>query len=258
MTYGSFLSGVFLLIAQLSAPPAALVELPAYEPGAPVVRYTAHTLQYNNTWRNPDWVAYELTAEEAETIRVKRASRFVTDSRPDITSAEDSDYRRSGYDRGHLAPAADMRFSPEAMRDCFYYSNIAPQHPRLNRGIWLTLENRTRQWAKEYGAIFITTGPVYSSGDTTIGNNQVRVPAAFYKVLLDYRSRPPKAAGFLFPNTDEGPGTLAGHMVPVDDVEAATGIDFFAALPDSVEGLLEGSVNPASWLSGEGETHEPQ
>ncbi|HOF84177.1 MAG TPA: DNA/RNA non-specific endonuclease [Treponemataceae bacterium] len=258
MTYGSFLSGVFLLIAQLSAPPAALVELPAYEPGASVVRYTAHTLQYNNTWRNPDWVAYELTAEEAETILVKRASRFVTDSRPEVTSAEDSDYRRSGYDRGHLAPAADMRFSPEAMRDCFYYSNIAPQHPRLNRGIWLTLENRTRQWAKEYGAVFITTGPVYSSGDTTIGNNQVRVPAAFYKVLLDYRSRPPKAAGFLFPNTDEGPGTLAGHMVPVDAVEAATGIDFFAALPDSVEALLEGSVNPASWLSGEGETHEPQ
>ena len=258
MTYGSFLSGVFLLIAQLSAPPAALVELPAYEPGAPVIRYTAHTLRYNNAYRNPDWVAYELTAEEAETILVKRASRFVTDNRPEIISAEDSDYRRSGYDRGHLAPAADMRFSPEAMRDCFYYSNIAPQHPRLNRGIWLTLENRTRQWASEYGAIFITTGPVYSSGDGTIGLNHVRVPAAFYKVLLDLRSRPPKAAGFLFPNTDESEGTLTVHMIPVDAVEAVTGIDFFSALPDSVEALLEGSVDPAAWLSGEGEPHESQ
>lgn len=254
MTSGSLVSAVLLLIAQLFALPSALIELPAFEPGAPVVRYAAHTLQYNIERRNADWVAYELTGEEATTVIVKRASRFFPDTYPGVISATDADYYRSGYDRGHLAPAADMRFSAEAMRDCFYYSNISPQHPGLNRGIWLTLENRTRQWAVEYGAVFITTGPVYSPEDGTIGENAVRVPAGFYKVLLDFRSRPPKAAGFLFPNTDKSTGTLAGHMVPVDVVEAVTGIDFFAALPDSVEALLEAVVNPAAWLSGEGET----
>lgn len=254
MTYGSFLSSVILLLVQLSAPPAALIELPAFDQGAPVVRYTAHTLQFNNEYRNPDWVAYELTREEVETIIAKRSSRFLPDQHPEIASAVDDDYYRSGFDRGHLAPAADMRFSPEAMNDCFYYSNISPQHPRLNRGIWLTLENRTRQWAVEFGSVFITTGPVFSPDDATIGENRVRVPAGFYKVLLDMRSRPPKAAGFLFPNNESPAGTLSAHMVPVDEVEAITGIDFFAALPDSAEALLESVVNPEAWLTADKET----
>lgn len=253
MTYSSFFSAIILLMAQLSAPPTALIELPAFDQGAPVVRYTAHTLRFSNEYRNPDWVAYELTREEVETVIAKRSSRFLPDRHPGLTSAVDADYYRSGFDRGHLAPAADMRFSAGAMKDCFYYSNISPQHPRLNRGIWLTLENRTRQWAIEFGSVFITTGPVYSPDDTTIGDNEVRVPAGFYKVLLDLRSRPPKAAGFLFPNTDAPAGTLAAHMVPVDEVEAITGIDFFTALPDSAEALLESVVTPEAWLFAERE-----
>lgn len=252
MVHGSFLSSIILLVAQLAAPPAPLVEIPSFESDATIIRYTAHTLQYNNELRNPDWVAYELTAEEAETVITKRAPRFLADNNPAITCADDTDYYRSGYDRGHLAPAADMRFSMEAMHDCFYYSNISPQHPRLNRGIWLTLENKTRQWAVEYTSVFIVAGPLYSSEDKTIGENRVRVPSGFFKVLLDLHSRPPKAAGFLFQNSDAPADTLTAHMVPIDDVEAQTSLDFFAALPDSAEALLESSVDPAAWLSGEG------
>lgn len=249
MEYGSFLSAILLLIAQIAMPPAELVELPSILPGAPIIRYTAHTVQYSNENRNPYWVAYELTAREVETITTKRSSRFLPDNRPGLTTATDTDYYRSGYDRGHLAPAADMRFSAEAMKDCFYYSNISPQHPRLNRGIWLTLENRTRQWAIEYGAVFIATGPVFSSDDGKIGDNGVRIPAGFYKVLLDMRSHPPKAIGFLFANTDEARGTLAAHMVSVDTIETITGIDYFAILPDSAEALLESACTPEDWLS---------
>lgn len=254
MEYGSFISTIILLIARIAMPPAELVELPSLLPGTPIIRYTAHTVQYNNENRNPYWVAYELTAREVETITTKRSSRFFPDNRPGLTTATDSDYYRSGYDRGHLAPAADMRFSAEAMKDCFYYSNISPQHPRLNRGIWLTLENRTRQWAIEYGAVFITAGPYFSPDAGTIGYNGVRIPAGFYKVLLDMRSYPPKAIGFLFPNTDASSGTLAAHMVSVDRVETITGIDFFAILPDSAEALLESVCNPEDWLSRKEET----
>lgn len=249
----SMLSVVILLIARITAPPSGLVELPAFSPADPVYRYTGHTLEYNNVYHNASWVAYELTAEETETISVKRASRFVPDSEPSIRSAQDSDYYKSGFDRGHLAPSADMRYSAEAMRDCFLYSNISPQHPRLNRGIWLTLENRTRGWASQYGAVFIVAGPLYSKEDKVIGENRIRVPAAFYKVLLDLRSCPPKGIGFLFPNSEEPIESLASCALTIDDVEALTGIDFFPLLPDAAEALLESSMDPSAWLASEKE-----
>lgn len=126
MQTGTFLTLLFMMTARLLPAPAGLLELPAFEPEDPVYWYAGHALQYNNEARQADWVAYELTAEEVDTKVAKRQNKFLPDPNPNILSAENSDYYKSGFDRGHLAPSADMRFSIEAMRDCFYYSNISP------------------------------------------------------------------------------------------------------------------------------------
>lgn len=224
------------------------MELPAFTPDDSVYWYTAHTLQYNNEARQAEWVAYELTADEVTTKIVKRQNNFIPDPNSKIISADSPDYYTSGFDRGHLAPSADMRFSVEAMRDCFYYSNISPQHPCLNRGIWLTLENHARSWAKKFGAIYITAGPIFSTDDSTIGSNKVRVPSAFYKAILDYNSFPPKAIAFIFPN-EESKKTLIEHSVSIDTAERITGLDFFSFLPDIIEVIIEAKSNPSPWFS---------
>lgn len=248
MQTGTFLTLLFMMTARLLPAPSGLMELPAFEPEDPVYWYAGHALQYNNEARQADWVAYELTAEEVDTKVAKRQNKFLPDPNPNILSAENSDYYKSSFDRGHLAPSADMRFSIEAMRDCFYYSNISPQHPRLNRGIWLTLENKSRSWAKEFGAIFITAGPIFSHEDSSIGSNRVRVPIGFYKAILDYKSFPPKAIAFIFLN-GESKKTLAEHSVSVDIAESITGLDFFSILPDTLEDMIESTANPALWFS---------
>ncbi len=152
----------------------------------------------------------------------------------------------SGYDRGHMAPAADMKWSKQAMAESFYMSNICPQNPNLNRGDWNDLEEKSRQWAKKYGAVYIACGPVYDHGKPKrIGNNKVAVPDAFYKVILINDSKTPQAIGFLFPNK-AGHKPLKKYIVTVDSVEKRTGIDFFPALPDEVENRIE--AEPAKAL----------
>ena len=118
-------------------------------------------------------------------VKEERTDKFLPD--PDVRGAKaySNDYTKSGYDRGHMAPAADMKWSKQAMAESFYMSNICPQNPNLNRGDWNDLEEKSRQWAKKYGAVYIACGPVYDHGKPKrIGNNKVAVPDAFYKVKI--------------------------------------------------------------------------
>ncbi len=230
--------------------PQSPLELPAHPDDTPIYTYTGHRLLYNEDTEQADWVAYELTAVEATTKIAPRASRFQPDPNIPTGSAVDQDYRKSGYDRGHLAPAADMRYSPDAMRDCFFFSNISPQRPDLNRGIWAQLEALVRIWAEKSGSLYIVTGPLYEpENDIRIGTNGVRVPSAFFKVLLSYRGpgRPgSRAIAFIFPNEGSDRDILSFAM-SVDDAEKITGMDFYPALPDTDEWILERTFNPALW-----------
>ena len=179
-------------------------------------------------------------------VKEERTDKFLPD--PDVRGAKaySNDYTKSGYDRGHMAPAADMKWSKQAMAESFYMSNICPQNPNLNRGDWNDLEEKSRQWAKKYGAVYIACGPVYDHGKPKrIGNNKVAVPDAFYKVILINDSKTPQAIGFLFPNK-AGHKPLKKYIVTVDSVEKRTGIDFFPALPDEVENRIE--AEPAKAL----------
>ena len=190
-------------------------------------------------------VAYELTAQEVQGI-VSRSDDFRADPEIITGSATLVDYRGSGYDRGHLAPAADMKWSEEAMSESFYMSNMSPQAPGFNRGIWRSLESRVRSWAVENGAVYVVTGGILSSGLPTIGPDSISVPEYFYKVILDYQEPELKGIGSILPNQGSK-SSLKTYAVSIDSVEQRTGIDFFPSLPDDIEDKLEASVDLSLW-----------
>lgn len=210
-----------------------------------IVDYTAFTVGFNPEDHIPNYVAWELTGEHAQG-KLKRSDRFMADDAVKGCATPD-DYRNSGYDRGHMAPAGDMKWSREAMDESFYLTNIVPQDHSLNRGVWNRLEEKCRQRALRDSAIVIVCGPVPGDPvDVRIGYNQVAVPQRFFKVILSPYSDPPQAIGFVIPN-----GSTRGGMQPyamsVDRVEELTGYDFFSQLPDSIENQVESKCNFNRW-----------
>jgi len=222
------------------------LELPAPVEGEQLIKHTGYTLSYNEEAEQPSYVAYELTREEVYGA-LDRVDDFRADPLVTTGSATLDDYKNSGYDRGHMAPAADFKWSKEAMSDTFYLSNMSPQVGALNRGRWADLEAVVRQMAVDNEKIYIATGPVLTDGPfKTIGKNKVAVPNQYYKVILDYTDPDIKAIGFVMPNKDIN-DSIENYIVTVDEVEALTGLDFFPALPDDAEALLEAEVNPSKW-----------
>lgn len=222
------------------------LEFPQPRSGDMLITHTGFTLAYNETHEQPDWVAYELTREEVYGV-YDRADNFRADSTVPTGSASLADYRNSGYDRGHLIPAADLKWSAEAMNDSFYMSNMSPQDPQFNRGIWSKLESVIRNFAVTNESIYVVTGPVLTDGPyETIGTNQVSVPKRYYKVVLDYTDPDIKAIGFVLPN--EGSNKpLEEFAVSVREVETLTGLNFFYLLPDDIEHTLETTFDVSLW-----------
>jgi endonuclease G len=161
-------------------------------------------------------------------------------------SAENSDYAGSGYDRGHLAPAGDMGWSAQSMIESFYYSNMSPQVPSFNRGIWKNAESFTREAAITNHTVYVVTGPVFTSTMTTIGPNKVAVPQSYFKIILDYFEPELKAIAFVIPN-EASQLPLQHFAVSIDDVEHLTGLDFFPIITDSVESKLESKFDISLW-----------
>ncbi|MCD8030067.1 MAG: DNA/RNA non-specific endonuclease [Bacteroides sp.] len=210
-----------------------------------VIRHTGFTVSYNEHWRLPNWVGYELTREKTGG-KAKRQSRFLKDPHVKGICAIHGDYTKSGYDRGHMAAAADMAWSEQAMKESFYLSNVCPQHPDLNRRKWKELEDKVRDWAVADSAIVIVCGPVVADRCETIGKNTVSVPYQFFKVILSPYTDPPRAIGFLFDN-QRATGDLINYAVTVDSVERVTGLNFFSTLPDEIEELVETMLDPTAW-----------
>jgi len=221
------------------------LEIPSVSPDEKVIRHTGYSLIFNGTYKEANWVAYELTKEETTKL-YERNNKFVTDPMVKTGTATDKDYAGSGYDKGHLAPAADMEWSATAMDESFYYSNMSPQVPGFNRGIWKKLEELVRSWAIEYNSVYIVTGPVLTKGLPSIGPDNVAVPRYFYKVILNYTETDMKGIGFIIPNASSGE-LLQKFSVTIDSVEKFTGIDFFPLLPDIEEKAIESTVDINSW-----------
>ena len=210
-----------------------------------VVEHVGYTVSFNTKHNIPNWVAYDLTSQEVAGV-TPRAKHFEPD--PQIIGCPTTDdYKNSGYDRGHMAPAGDMKWSEQAMTESFYLSNICPQNHNLNGGDWKALEEHLRTMATQYEKVYIACGPIISAKPKTIGMyHQVAVPDAFFKVVLRKKGDSWSAIGFMMPN-QAGHKSLNKYAMSVDDIEIITDMDFFYNLPDEIEEYVESSYSLKDW-----------
>ncbi len=206
-----------------------------------------YVLSHDSNYKVPEWVAYHLTREKM-TGTHPRSDDFRAD--PDLNPgerAELKDYKGSGYDRGHMAPAAAMKWDARAMSESFFLSNMAPQVGiGFNRHIWRSLEGKVRKWTKENEELYVVTGPVFASDiPEYIGDNNVAVPTHFYKVIFN----PTRCdvIAFILPNKKLKTKDLPNYITSVDEVENLTGLDFLSKLDDEVEDMIEARVQPGMW-----------
>jgi endonuclease G len=208
-----------------------------------------YVICHDNTKKVPLWVSYHLTAAYLAAGTQKRSNfKFLPD--PDLAPgqrAENKDYSKSGYDKGHMCPAADQSRNPTTMKECFYLSNMCPQWPQLNRHPWEQLEVKVRALAAKYGEIWVIVGPVFeknaSTGqfepEKTLGRDQVWVPWGFYKIVVfNDKGRQLRALALQYKNQDET-NDIPGHEVTIDAVEQETGLDFLSALPENEQKGIE-------------------
>ncbi|MEL1240849.1 DNA/RNA non-specific endonuclease [Flavobacterium flavipallidum] len=212
-----------------------------------IIEHPYYTLSYNEKAEQAEWVAYELKKEYVRNSDFKRPL-FIEDPKVQTQSADWRNYKNSGYDKGHLCPAADMEFDINAYNDTFYTSNISPQLHEFNSGIWNRLEQKFRYWAVKHNGLLIVTGGVIKGSLKTIGKEQVVVPNYFYKIALNYSKGNYKIVAFLIPN-EKSSKSIFEYVVAVDAIEKLTGIDFFPRLDDKIENDLEKNVNINSWFA---------
>lgn len=220
------------------------VKLPAKLPSQ-IKNYTQYTTSFNKKNKTPNYVAWELLGTETDGSE-SRHNKFWQDN--DIDGCPTTnDYRNSGYDRGHMCPAADNKYSSQSMEESFSLANICPQNHALNSGAWSTLESKCRLWAQRDSVLMIVAGPIYESSDTeTIGANKVRVPSSFFKVIIAPYAAQPRGIGFIYPNM-KSPGNMQNYALTIDQVEEITGYDFFYSLPDDIENDIESKFSFKEW-----------
>ena len=210
-----------------------------------IVKHQFYTLSYVEKQEQAEWVAYELRAENLDNHHYKRPF-FIEDNLVATGSADWRNYKKSGYDKGHLCPAADMQFDKNAFEDTFFTSNISPQLHDFNDGIWNTLEQKVRYWASKYNKIYVVTGPVFSANMKTIGTENVAVPQSYYKVLLRKSGNDFKMIAFLVPAVDSNL-PLYKFVISPDKLEQITGLDFYPKLDDAIENDLEKNSDYKDW-----------
>lgn len=220
--------------------------LPTVKRGV-IYKKSNYAHSYSSADRQSEWVVYYFSPAEVDG-EVERSNEFMPD--PTIANSPTKlEYNQSGYDRGHMAPAADMKFTKVAMEECFYMTNMSPQEPAFNRGIWKDLEEDIRGWASKIDGIYIVTGALFEQ-DKRIRKAKITIPSHFYKILYTPSEKAPRMVAFLLPN-GEGSKPMCKYAVSVDDVEKRAGIDFFAQLPDEAENRLESTVDCGSWYGEE-------
>jgi endonuclease G len=234
---------LFLLICNTLA--GQKVDLLPISTTGQIVKHKYYTLSYSPKNKQAEWVFYLLT--KADSLgTVKRKNNFRPDPLISSGSASLIDYKNSGYDKGHLCPAADMSFDAQAMSETFYLSNMSPQFPAFNRGIWKKLEDLVRSWSFQDDSLYIVTGPIFIKNKDSIGPDSVTVPGYYYKVIYDPIGNK-KMIGFILPNEKGISKLLSDYTFTVDSIEKATKIDFFHNLPDSLKFRLERGIDLKLW-----------
>lgn len=211
-----------------------------------LLRYKAFGVHFNGDRGIANCAAYQLTRGELHGTAL-RSEGFAQDTGVKGCPSPE-DYAGSGMDRGHLVPAADLKWNDAALRQSFLLTNIAPMHKTLNQGGWAKLEDKVREWTARDSVLLVFTGPVVSSGDTTLANGRVTVPGGYYKVVMAPCVRPRRVIAFIYPNGRSG-GRLRQYAVSVDEVERRTGLDFFPLLTAPEQQRLEADVHLDVWLN---------
>lgn len=217
--------------------------LPTSTTGA-VIKHGYYTLSYSEKHEQAEWVAYQLKKEHLKYNDFKRPY-FEIDPLVKTEAAHWKNYKKSGYDRGHLCPAADRKFDKKAYEETFLTSNISPQLNSFNAGIWNNLEKQVRYWAKKENEVYVVTGPIFENNNTAIGFENVTVPTHFYKIILK-KGKKTKAIAFLLPH-EASKKPLQHFTVSIDELEHKLGVDFFSAIPDDLEDKLERNVSTKEW-----------
>jgi len=221
------------------------IEQPASHNDEIILEKKGFIISYNKKNKIPNWVSWHLTAQHIDGY-VKRIGGYQEDKSVPKPRATIEDYKRSGWSHGHMCPAGDNKWDETAMKESNLLTNICPQNAKLNSGLWNKIEQDCRRWAKKYGEVYIVCGPVLLNKEhETIGENKIVVPEAFFKVILRLNPQP-SAIGFVVRN-NEGKKKRDQFVNTVDDVERITGIDFFPALPDSIENKVEAYANLEEW-----------
>ena len=210
-----------------------------------IIHYSNYSVSFCENIKMSEWTIYYSTKERL-LGNLPRQNNYRQDSSLKDRDANLNFYVKSGYDRGHLVPASDMRYDEIAMSESFYMTNVVPQSPAFNRGIFRKLEKRFREWVNEFDSIVIITGFIKSDIKEYI-NGQIRsdspdsslipVPNLFYKVFFDIEEN--RAISFILPNGKSNSSDLLDYVVPIDSLERITGLDFFYKMPETIELLLE-------------------
>ena len=211
-----------------------------------LLRYEGFDVHFNSMKGIANCAVYEFVHNELNGT-AERFGEFMQDAGVKGCPMP-QDYAGSGMDRGHLVPAADLKWNPDAMRQSFLLTNICPMHKALNEGGWAKLEEKVREWTARDSALLVFTGPVVSESDSTLADGRVTVPNAFYKVVMAPCVRPRRAIAFIYPNGHSN-GRLRQYAVSVDEVEQRTGLDFFPTLPTKEQEQLESTVNLDAWTN---------
>jgi endonuclease G len=208
--------------------------------------HTYYCLSYVEKYEQAEWVAYPLSKSSLQKPNVPRTDYFDDDLSILTKSSTFYDYKSSGYTKGHLAPAADMAFSEEAMKECFLMSNMSPQLRAFNGGVWRELEEQTRDWAYNNNSVYIVTGPILDSS-TSMTIKGIGIPSAFYKIILDLEEPEVKAIAFVIPH-EKSIRPLQDYAVSIAEVEKQTGIDFFPIILNDNQGAkIESTFDINKW-----------
>lgn len=223
------------------------MELPAIENDDIILKHTGYTISYDPDALIPEWVAYELTGEETRGEADREDALFQMDPQYRKTQAMREDYSGSGWTKGHMACAGDFHWDEDALNETFYLTNICPQNEELNKGDWNYLEKQVRYWARDYGKVWVVSGPII--GDNiygTIGERDVVIPDAFFKAVLIEKKGKYHSIAFVMDNDDRR-YFLEDCSMSVNELEELTGLDFFPDLYDSVEESVESKVDFSIW-----------
>lgn len=214
--------------------------------GNQIINHNGYSLSYDDDAEQADWVFYKLTSSSISSS-IDRSNDYREDPSVNEGSATLEDYRNSGYDRGHMAPAGSMKADAQSMSHSFFMSNMSPQYPGFNRGVWKRLEGKIRYWVESNDSIFVVTGPVLDNPIDTIGSNNVIVPRAYYKTLLAYKNNKVSGIGFLLPH-EESDKSLYAFATSIDSIEVITGIDFYSNLDLPTQTKVEENSSIKSFI----------